>query len=181
MKALDTLARGIERAMMVFAALGLLAIMLIVVVDVVLRYVFAAPLSWSHDVIGMYLVALVFFAALADTFRRGGHIRIDLFESLRRSRAYALGEIVGLCLAILFFVLIARLMVGAGWEGFLASEVMDGAIPWPTWPPQFIGAAGVGMLILRLGLAVAGRIAALAAGHAYEPEDAHRLHGESVE
>lgn len=181
MKTLDALTRGVERVMMVLAALGLLAIMLIVVFDVVLRYVFAAPLSWSHDVIGMYLVALVFFAALADTFRRGGHIRIDLFESLRRSRLYALGEIVGLCLAILFFVLIARLMVGAGWEGFVANEVMDGAIPWPTWPPQFIGAAGVGLLILRLALAVAGRVAALAAGRTFEPEDAHRLHGESAE
>src|SRR3546814_5827562 len=60
--------------------------MLVIVVDVVMRYFFSAPLSWSYDLIGMYLVTLVFFLALADTFRRGGHIKVDLFENLRRTK-----------------------------------------------------------------------------------------------
>jgi TRAP-type C4-dicarboxylate transport system permease small subunit len=173
MKALDRLTTALEGAFMLAAAAGLMAIMLVVVADVVLRYAFASPLGWSYDVISMYLVTLVFYMALADTFRRGGHIRIDLFESWGRSRVFAACQIAGLASAIVFFALIARLMATRGWEGYVARDVMDGAIAWPTWPPFFVGAAGVGLLILRLALALAARLSALAAGHAYADPHAH--------
>jgi TRAP-type C4-dicarboxylate transport system permease small subunit len=181
MKGLDRLTKAVESAFMLLAAAGLMAIMLVVVTDVVLRYVFAAPLSWSYDVISMYLVTLVFYMALADTFRSGGHIRIDLFESWGRSRVFASCQVAGLAVAIVFFALIFRLMATSGWEGFLADEVMDGAIAWPTWPPYIVGAAGIGLLILRLALALAARVAAIAAGHAYVDPEAHGPAAERAE
>jgi TRAP-type C4-dicarboxylate transport system permease small subunit len=181
MKGLDRLTKALERAFMMLAAAGLMAIMLVVVADVVLRYVFAAPLSWSYDVISMYLVTLVFYMALADTFRSGGHIKIDLFASWGRSRVFAACQVAGLAAAIVFFGLIFRLMATSGWEGFVADEVMDGAIAWPTWPPYFVGAAGVGLLILRLALALAARVAAIAAGQAYVDPEAHDPAAERAE
>ena len=178
---LDKTVRAVEQAFLYLTGAGLLVIMMVIVVDVVLRYFFSSPLSWSYDLISIYLVTLVFFLALADTFRRGGHIRVDLFEFLRGSRLLTAAEIIGLCAALLFFGLILQQMVMHGLEAFLANEVLDGAIPWPTWPPYLAGALGVGLLIVRLALSVVGRIAALAAGRRHEPEGGHLTiggHGE---
>jgi TRAP-type C4-dicarboxylate transport system permease small subunit len=171
---LDSYIKAIERAFVFVAGLGLLTVMLVIVIDVVMRYLFSAPLSWSYDLVSLYLVTLVFFMALADTFRRGDHIKVDLFEGLRGTRLLAVTEIVGYCLALLFFALILQQMVINGVEAFEANDVLDGAIPWPTWPPYAIGTLGVGLLILRVLLSTVGRVAALLAGRTYLQEGADR-------
>lgn len=181
MLVLDRLTTAVEKAFLYLTGLGLMAIMLVIVVDVVMRYLFSAPLSWSYDLIGMYLVTLVFFLALADTFRRGGHIKVDLFESLRGNRLFAAAEILCYCTALVFFALILKQMVESGVEGMLAGDVVDGAIPWPTWPPYLMAALGVALLMIRVTLNTIRRTAALAAGRIYEPEGGNHLHVEHVE
>lgn len=177
---LDRLITAVEKAFLYLTGAGLLAIMLVIVVDVVMRYFFSSPLSWSYDLISIYLVTLVFFLALADTFRRGGHIKVDLFEALRGSRLLAVAELAGYCMAILFFAMILQQMIATGVEGLLANDVLDGAIPWPTWPPYLLGGLGVGLLILRLVLNTIARIAALAAGRDYQQEGGSHHPGEQV-
>lgn len=178
---LNKLITAVEKAFLYLTGAGLLAIMLVIVVDVVMRYFFSSPLSWSYDLISIYLVTLVFFLALADTFRGGGHIKVDLFEALRGSRLLAVAEIIGYCMAMVFFSMILQQMIATGLEGFIADDVLDGAIPWPTWPPYLLGALGVGLLILRLMLSTVGRIAALANGRVYEQEGGGHHSGEHVE
>lgn len=181
MSRLDRLIESVEKAFLYLTGLGLMFIMLVIVVDVVMRYFFSAPLSWSYDLIGMYLVTLVFFLALADTFRRGGHIKVDLFETLRATRLFAAGEILGYCMALVFFALILKQMIESGVEGMLAGDVVDGAIPWPTWPPYLIAALGVALLMVRVSLNVIRRVAALATGRVFEQEGGKHLHVEHVE
>lgn len=178
---LDRWAAAVEKAFLYLTGLGLMFIMLVIVVDVVMRYFFSAPLSWSYDMIGMYLVTLVFFLALADTFRRGGHIKVDLFENLRRTRLFAVAEILGYCASLVFFALILKQMLESGVEGMLAGDVVDGAIPWPTWPPYLLAALGVALLMIRIALNVIGRLAALAAGQVYAQEGGSQHHVEHVE
>jgi TRAP-type C4-dicarboxylate transport system permease small subunit len=179
MTALDRWTGAVERAFLYLTGAGLFAIMMVIVTDVVLRYFFSAPLSWSYDLIGMYLVTLVFFLALADTFRRGAHIKVDLFEALRGTRLMTVAEIIGYCASLVLFALVFHQMAVNGLDAFLANDVVDGAIPWPTWPPYLFGAVGVGLLIIRVALAIVGRAAALLAGRPFEQEGSgeHR-HGE---
>lgn len=181
MAGLDRLIGALDRVFLYLAGAGLFTIMMVIVVDVVLRYLFSAPLSWSYDLIGMYLVTLVFFLVLADTFRRGGHIKVDLFETLRGTRLLMAAEIIGYCAALVFFALILHQMAVNGLEAFLANDVVDGAIPWPTWPPYLFGTIGVGMLILRIALATIGRVAALITGRPFAPEGGNHVTGERVE
>jgi len=169
-----------ERIALGLSALGFFLIMIVIVVDVVLRYVFSAPLSWSYDIISMYLVALIFFFALSDTFRAGAHIGVDLFEAMRGNRFYSIAETIGFIIAIVFFALIFKEGLREGIEGFEAGDVVDGAIAWPTWPPYFICALGVGMLILRIMLAIFVRITALLRGEVYRAPS-HLAHEEGVE
>lgn len=60
-------------------ALGLLAEIVIILIDVVGRY-FGAPLYGSQDMITMTMTILV-FGAMALCDRQGGHIAVDLLES----------------------------------------------------------------------------------------------------
>ena len=181
MTGLNKLVQAVEQVFLYLTGAGLLAIMLVIVMDVVLRYFFAAPLSWSYDLISIYLVTLVFFLALADTFRRGGHIRVDLFDRLRSTRVFAIAEILGLMAAEVFFALILHQMAASGLEAFLANDVLDGAIPWPTWPPYLAGALGVGLLIIRIGLSLSARSVALVTGQSVVQEGGSHSAGEHVE
>lgn len=181
MKNLDQWIGRIDRGFLYCTGTGLMTIMLVIVVDVVLRYLFSAPLSWSHDLISMYLVTLTFFLALGDTFRRGGHIKVDLFESLRGSRLFNIAAIAGYALSMLLFCLIVQQMVVSGWEAFIEADVVDGAIPWPTWPPYLLGTLGVGLLIVRIFLGIISRLLALAAGTAFHEEGSGHSSMEHVE
>ncbi len=171
----------LETVFLYFTSLGLFLIMMIIVVDVVMRYMFNAPLSWSFDVISMYLVTLVFFPALADTFSRGGHIKVDMFDAFRRTKLFAFFEIVGYLTAIVFFSLILWKMIETGWESFVEKEVVDGAIPWPTWPPQAFGAIGVSLLIVSMVIGIVVRAQALLEGRVYKAEGENHHAGGAVE
>ncbi|WP_428248155.1 TRAP transporter small permease subunit [Ferrovibrio sp.] len=171
----------LETAFLYLTSLGLFLIMMVIVVDVVMRYLLNAPLSWSFDLISMYLVTLVFFPALADTFSRGGHIKVDMFDAFRRTKVFAFFEIVGYLIAIIFFSLILWKMAETGWEAFVEKEVVDGAIPWPTWPPQAFGAVGVSLLIISMAIGIAARAQALLEGRVYEAEGEQHYPGEHVE
>lgn len=181
MGGLDRLIRVFDRLLMYLAGAGLFTIMMVIVVDVVLRYLFSAPLSWSYDLISMYLVTLVFFLALADTFRRGGHIKVDLLEALRGTRLLLAAEIIGYCASLLLFALIFHQMVTSGVEAFLANDVVDGAILWPTWPPYLFGTIGVGLLMIRIALAIVNRACTLQTGRPFEQEGGDHVIGEHVE
>jgi hypothetical protein len=59
---------GIERAVTSIAVICLFAIMLIVVADVFMRYAVNRPFSFTYDLVGLYLMAGLFYLALSDTF-----------------------------------------------------------------------------------------------------------------
>ncbi len=62
----------LENVAIVAAGLCLAVMMLVVTMDVVMRYGFNAPLGWVYDLVGKYLVVAAFFLAVSETFRRGG-------------------------------------------------------------------------------------------------------------
>ena len=161
---INSLISKIENAFMTLAGAALAIIMCIVVADVILRYFFAAPLSWSHEIISMYLVTQVFFLALAGTFRDGGHIKVDLFDRFQNTWFFSVAELIATCMTLLFFCLMLQQMATHGWKVFLSNDVLDGAIPWPTWPPYFLGAVGVGLLIFRMVLLMIIKINLLSKG-----------------
>lgn len=177
MTAIERVSRGLRRvedACMYGAATGLFAIMMIVVVDVVLRYVFSAPLSWSYDAVSMYLVSFSIFLALSESFRRGIHIKVDLIQRLRGTRLLAASELLGYAASIALFGLILYLLVSQGLEALLAGDVVDGAIPWPTWPPFAVAALGTGLLCLRMLLSLIRRAIAFVTGVSCDPEAEER-------
>ncbi|MEL6208031.1 MAG: TRAP transporter small permease [Pseudomonadota bacterium] len=78
MKRLRPIADGLIGLSAAIGALGLLAEVAVILVDVIGR-AFGAPLYGSQDMITMIMV-LVVFGAMALCDREGGHVAVDLFE-----------------------------------------------------------------------------------------------------
>src|SRR4051812_26650730 len=107
--------------------------MLIVVSDVFMRYVLNRPFAWAYDLVGLYLLATVFFFSLSGTYAAHGHVAVDLLMHrlgpTGRRFAETLGALVGL------LVLAPLTWVGGqrALESFAGGDRLAGALAWPTW------------------------------------------------
>ncbi len=158
----------LEYAASTGAALALFAIMLVVFADVLLRYLFNAPLAWSYDFISLYLMGAAFFFALSETLRRNHHVAVDILYLRLSLRARRLWKLLGWSLSFVLFAIIFVLAVRTSWSRWAGDNVVAGAIPWPTWIPAAIAAAGFLLLIARLALGVLALALALAAARPLE-------------
>lgn len=146
----------VEKALVVLSSIALGAIMLTVVGDVTMRYIVRTPLSWSYNLIGLYLMVAVFFLALSDTLHNHGHIAIDIFQHRIPHRLRHLSLSVGYLLSTVVMALI-------GWQAWLrfkSAYVNDdriaAIIPWPTWIAYFIVMVGCVVITLRCAYRTVG-------------------------
>lgn len=78
------------------------ALMVVVTLDVILRYVFNSPLPWGRDVNGLLLLITV-FSALPHAWDRGYHIRMEVFYNRLQGRARSWADVATGAAGILFF------------------------------------------------------------------------------
>jgi TRAP-type C4-dicarboxylate transport system permease small subunit len=145
------------------AGVLMFAIMMVVVIDVVMRYFFNAPLSWSYELISLYLMVGLFFFALSDTLAHDAHVAVDILHLYMTKRLRHAAEFVGYLLATPVFAAIFYLSVITTWESFQGGDVLAGHIPWPTWLAQICVPLGVGVLVLRMALRAAGHLVSFTA------------------
>ena len=158
------------------AALALFSIMMIVFFDVLLRYVFNKPFSWSYDFISIYLMGAAFFLVLSEAQRRSYHVSVDILYLRLSLRARQFWKLVGSVLAFALFGMICYLAVRTGWSRWEGDNVVAGAIAWPTWIPAAIASAGFLLILARLALAMVALGLALATGRTLDAS----LAGEDV-
>lgn len=159
-----TALRQVERLLAACAAAMLLTIMLVATVDVALRYLFNAPLGWSYDVISLYLMAGVFFLALAETLERHGHIAVDLLHGHLSPRARHAALLPGYVLSALVLGAIAWLAAVSAAESYASGDVIVGRFDWPTWIPGTFVALGFAVLALRVVHRIVGHVLSSLAG-----------------
>jgi len=163
-RGMSAVSRGlaaIETVMAVLAAAALGAIMLIVVVDVAMRYALSRPLGWSYDMIGLYLMVAAFFLMLSDTLHAHGHVSIDLFMNALPRAIRNLGLALGYAAGAVVMALIAREAWGRFRTAFDGQERIAAIIPWLTWPAYLIVTVGTALLTLRLIYRVVGHALSL--------------------
>ena len=71
---------ALERALTVIAVMFLFVIIMLVVTDVFMRNALNRPFSVTYDLIGLYLLAGVFFT-LSDVLREHVHVGVDILLS----------------------------------------------------------------------------------------------------
>ncbi|KZX98850.1 MULTISPECIES: TRAP transporter small permease [unclassified Sulfitobacter] len=149
--ALSALLARVETVMISISAAAMAAIMLIVVLDVAMRYMFAAPLAWSYSLIGLYLVGAVFFLALSDTMHHHGHIALDVFVPFMPRPIRHLSQAAGYGAATFFVVVIAWLGFVQAQDALVSDHRAAEIVPWPTWVAHAFLTLGMATLALRCG------------------------------
>ena len=96
--AVQTASRFLTRA----AALFLVAMMMITVIDIPLRWPFNVPIHGTFDLVELFLVAMVYLA-IPETFLREEHVVVEIIDHVigRRLRAILKALSTGLALALL--------------------------------------------------------------------------------
>lgn len=144
------------------AALALALMMIHVTIDVVMRYLFNAPLTGTIEVVSAYYMVAVIALPLAYVHYRDQHIRVELFTTgLSERRVRQLDTAVE-ALLLVMFTGIAVLSFEEALAKTEANEVWEaGQGLIPVWPARWSLVIGFGLMALvsftrllsRLGLA----------------------------
>ena len=162
--------KAIEQTIALVAIGFMLAIMLVVTADVVMRYLFNSPFAWAYDLIALYLMAGVFYFVLGDAHRENAHVSIDILQTRMRPRTRHLADLVTALVSLALFSLIAYVGAERAWDNFANDEVLAGNIPWPMWLSSILVPIGSALLVLRLALQSIGHLTGLATGRQLPPE-----------
>lgn len=181
MKPIQRALSVIENALGWLSAAAMFAIMLVVVCDVVMRYVFHSPLSWAYDLISLYLVAAVFFLSLPAAYTEGAHVNVDILQQTFPPRAIRLTEVVTTAIGAIVFGLITYFGILRTVDAYVSRDVLSGAIPWPTWPSLALVPLGCGLMTLRLAAQFTAQLLSLATGRDLVPVRIGHGEGEHFE
>ncbi len=139
----DTIDRFSQFTGLVFRWLSL-ALVLVLVYEVIMRYLFNAPTIWAHMLSSMLGGAI---AALgwAYTHRTQGHVRVDVFYSKYPPRVKAIVDAA--CWLVVFVPLLGFLIWQAGKATSFAIRMHEVMIEsyWypPAWPIKMVVLIGL--------------------------------------
>jgi len=102
------------------------------VFEVIMRYGFGAPTTWSVEAV-QYALAVLIFCALPDITRRNAHVSIDILpEALSPGAALWLGRLTAL-LAAAACALAGWIIAGEAARQFERGLMTNAANPIPRW------------------------------------------------
>ena len=136
------------------AAVGagvVVAMMLVVTYSVVNRYILNTPITWTDELSGYLVVALVMLGA-ADALRRGDHISVDLITSRLTNRGKRVVEIWSYIVVLVFssvLLISSKKTIDYSVNFEIVSE---GYLEVPMWIPQSFLILG-GSLVFLVALA----------------------------
>jgi TRAP-type C4-dicarboxylate transport system permease small subunit len=164
----------LEKLLLNGAAFIMFTIMMLVVTDVMKRYLFNDPIKWSYPLIAQYLMIYVFFLALADTLRRSQHIVIDFVVNQFGIRARSLAEFLAYVPSLFVFALIFWLGVRHTWAQYVNNDIKIDSLEWPSWVGSVALPIGIGAMLLR----VVVRMGALLVRAMHPEADVEQAYGE---
>ncbi|MBL1421268.1 MAG: TRAP transporter small permease [Alphaproteobacteria bacterium] len=136
----------------------LLAVMTLVVANVLLRYLFNAPIAGTLEMTEGAL-PLIIFLSLAMTQYEGGHIKVVLLTRKLSQRLQRAAVVFAMLVGAAFFAWASY----AGWMSMAKSiaigEIERGSIRYPLWPVK--GTIALGMSLLTLQFLIDALLAAL--------------------
>lgn len=142
--------RFLEDAFAWLTCAALVAMMLLITLDAIGRYLFITIFPDVFHFTELYLMPMVIFFAMAWVQRERGHVNVTLLSQLIPKPA------LSACLAVVFLLsgLIAGVMAYASWNAAWPHlenwRVTGGVVPWPTGLSRVVVPLGLGLLSIRL-------------------------------
>lgn len=133
----------------VVAAVGILAMTLIVTGDVSARFLAGAGTKWTLEYTG-YLLVMVVFLGLAYTLKQRGHIRIlFLVDRLPKKVQGWLGVVTSF-IFLGFCAFLCHLTWNATWTSFTLGTTSRTGVDVLVWPYQLFMPMGLGLISILL-------------------------------
>ncbi len=160
------LVRGIDALSKFFGALAALTVIVLVVLmlyDVVLRYVFNAPTTWGND-LNTFLMGGAFVMSIAYALSMDSHVRVDLLYTERNRHYLNYVDLIAFTLIVLPVVAwITWGLWGYLLEGIRTGE-RTGSGGWNpvVWPFRVVLVLGFAMFTLQIFAEIVKRIALIA-------------------
>ena len=160
MKRIIALLARIEAGLSLTASAILFTVMAIVAADVAMRYVFNRPFGWSYDLVSLYLILAIFYFCLSRAYAVHAHVGVDIVHYYVSSRTRRVFALISCVVSAPLFAAIAVATFRRALASFLAQDMIEGAIAWPTW--AYVGLAALGTTLLTARLVADGVAHALA-------------------
>jgi TRAP-type mannitol/chloroaromatic compound transport system permease small subunit len=149
---LGTLSKAIDRISIKqgeISSLLALPLLLVVVYEVIMRYVFNAPTSWGFEAT-TFLYGVHFMLGLAYCDVYGGHVRVDIFTTRMPQKPQS---IIGVLTSLVFFMPVMVLMTVASWKyawtSIVARELNSTSWAPPIYPIKTLMAIAFSLLLIQ--------------------------------
>lgn len=139
-----------SRILNVIGTVVVLAMMLLIVVDVILRNAINMPIQGSFEVVE-FMMAVLVFCFFANAQREKGNVNVEMFVRKLSVKARRFLNIFNYFFATGFFALVTMQMFRETYAIYLRYDVSP-ALHIPEYP--FMLAASIGVLFLTLVLLV---------------------------
>jgi C4-dicarboxylate transporter DctM subunit len=156
------------------AGLILLAMVLIITYEIVVRRFFNAPTVWSIELI-TYLMLWFGFLTLAVCQRQGRHIYVDLLVSHFSPRTAAIWKFIPLAFTLVFLVILFLTAWGNFWHSFSTGERNVTVWQPAIWPMKLALPVGCALFLLQLAADILKNVQALTSGSYREDAPDPRL------
>lgn len=126
----------IEKIEKLVLAVAVPAMVVIMIYQVILRYIFKNSNSWSEEVTGHILILCVMLAS-AIAIRRNSHLQIDAILNLFSERGRAIMTVISNIIAIIFIVFLLMYSINlcmTGMSNVTAGLGIKMAIPYSAVP-----------------------------------------------
>ena len=124
------------------------ALLVLVTLDVVLRYGFNSPLQWGRDANGLLLLITI-FSALPHAWDEGYHIRMEIIHARLSARWTSAADVLSAMAGFFFFLLLSAQAMMFSRYMFLTGETGED-LNAPLWPFMvFVAVSGL-VLAARL-------------------------------
>lgn len=152
------------------AGLTVVLMMIHVMVDVIGKYVFNAPLPGTAEVVAAYYMIGCVFLPLAWVEASGGSIVVEVIYEKVSPRARRVMLKLADIVSIVYYSVLGWFSWGVATHAWRINETVDGIWRITTWPAKFLlpfgFAIAVIVIVLRLFLGERGKVRT--AGHALE-------------
>ena len=140
----------VETLLATIASVVLFAVMVIVATDVVMRYGFNRPFSWSYSLVSLYFTLALFYFCLSRAFSGHAHVGVDILHYYVSARTRRIFALLTCIISTPLFATIAVVTFQRAADAFAHHDIIEGAIEWPTWAYLALAPLGTTLLTLRL-------------------------------
>lgn len=148
---------------------------IIVIYEVIMRYLIKRPTTWVNDVSEIFLVYCTFLGT-AWVLRVGGHIKIDILIVLMKRRGQLIMGIIQDLLSLFFCVVFTYISWESFWDAVITQErTAGGLFSVPLWPVYIVIPLGAFLLCIQLIRQIVNGFAYLSKSHPEESNAEGRI------